>query len=268
MKVHYTNILLYTVNLSILLISCHINIQKNPYINTLHTLNTTKIPTNRLLCECDLYTSIYDNDPEMNMVMQQFDERTSERFHEYDERIEEKRKKCKEQCEKDIQKIILKDKIEKELTEKFATLQTDITTEDIPTCVCEKSVADTVEKTCLKCGGLLGGGVEPTVGFLGTVVVNQLTKATTVSSIAAAKQVCIKAVVDKLINMLHFSDFTRDIWLTLINSKNYNTVSGLAADAKNAKVAVGTTCLRNTSRLKPACDSIFKKSKVWFGPVK
>ncbi|EWC77201.1 surface antigen [Plasmodium falciparum UGT5.1] len=174
--------------------------------------------------------------------------------------FENMKKECNDQYHKEIQQIVLKDKIEKELTEKLAALYRDIFTEDIPTCICKKSLSDKVEKTC--------GGVEPTVGFLGTVVVNQLTKATTVSSIAAAKQVCIKAVVDKLINMLHFSDFTRDIWLTLINSKNYNTVSGLAADAKNAKVAVGTTCLRNTSRLKPACDSIFKKSKVWFGPVK
>ncbi|KNG73991.1 rifin [Plasmodium falciparum IGH-CR14] len=170
MKVHYTNILLlYAVNLSILLITCHINIQKNHYINVLHTSNTTKIPTTRLLCECDLYTSIYDNDPEMKAVMQQFDRQTSQRFEEYNERMQEKRQTCKEQCEKDIQKIILKDKIEKELTEKFATLQTDITTEDIPTCVCEKSVADKVENICLKCGGLLGGGVAPSLGLLGEI---------------------------------------------------------------------------------------------------
>ncbi|KNC35841.1 rifin, partial [Plasmodium falciparum RAJ116] len=170
MKVPYTNILLlYAVNLSILLIICRINIQKNHYINVLHTSNTTKIPTTRLLCECDLYTSIYDNDPEMKAVMQQFDRQTSQRFEEYNERMQEKRQTCKEQCEKDIQKIILKDKIEKELTEKFATLQTDITTEDIPTCVCEKSVADKVENTCLKCGGLLGGGVAPSLGLLGEI---------------------------------------------------------------------------------------------------
>ncbi|KNG73905.1 rifin [Plasmodium falciparum IGH-CR14] len=70
-------------------------------------------------------------------------------------------KACKEQCDKDIQKIILKDKIEKELTENFSSLQTDISTNDIPTCICEKSVADKVEKTCLKCGGILGGGIAP-----------------------------------------------------------------------------------------------------------
>ncbi|ETW39337.1 hypothetical protein PFNF135_06281 [Plasmodium falciparum NF135/5.C10] len=132
---------------------------------TKHEKNTTT----RLLCECDLYTSIYDNDPEMILVMENFNKQTEERFHEYNERMQEKRKICKEQCEKDIQKIILKDKIEKELTEKLEALETNIKTEDIPTCVCEKSVADKVEKTCLKCGGILGVGVTPSLGLLGEI---------------------------------------------------------------------------------------------------
>ncbi|KOB88338.1 rifin [Plasmodium falciparum Dd2] len=147
---------------------------------------------------------------------------------------------------KKSRKFVLKDKIKKELTEKLAELYRDIFIEDIPTCICEKSLSDKVEKTCLKCGGILGGGVEPTVGLLGTVAVNQLTKATTVASIEFATQEGIKA----------------DIWLTLINSKNYNTISGLTTSAKTAKEAVGTTCLRNTPRLNPACDAIFNKSKI------
>lgn len=98
-----------------------------------------------------------------------------------------------------------------------------------------------------------------------------MAKATTVASIEFATQEGIKsgikAVVDNLINMLHFFDVTWDIWLTLINSKNYNTVTGLATSSKTAKEAVGT-CLRNTPLLKAACDAIFNKSKVWFGPIK
>ncbi|ETW39339.1 hypothetical protein PFNF135_06283 [Plasmodium falciparum NF135/5.C10] len=171
---------------------------------------------------------------------------------------ENMKKECKDQCHKEIQKIL-------------AASYRDIFTENIPTCICEKSLSDKVEKTCLKCGGILGGGVEPTVGLLGTVAVNQLTKATTVASIGFATQegikAGIKAVVHNLINVLHFFDVTRDIWLTLINSKNYNTVSGLTTSAKTTK-EVGTTCLRNTPRLKPAYDAIFNKSKVWFGPAK
>ncbi|KNC38181.1 rifin [Plasmodium falciparum RAJ116] len=80
------------------------------------------------------------------------------------------KQKCKEQCEKDIQKIILKDKIEKELAEKFVTLQTDISINDLPTCVCEKSVVDKVEKTCSKCAGVLGGGITPGWGLISGIV--------------------------------------------------------------------------------------------------
>ena len=97
--------------------------------------------------------------------MENFNRQTSERFRQYDEKIQDKRKQCKEKCEKDIQKIILKDKIEKELTENIGALQTDIRTEDIPTCVCEKSVADKTEKVCLNCGKTMGA-VAPAWGFV------------------------------------------------------------------------------------------------------
>ncbi|EWC77216.1 surface antigen [Plasmodium falciparum UGT5.1] len=242
MKVHYTNILLlYAVNLSILLITCRINIQKNHYINVFHISTTTKIPTTRLLCECDLYTSIYDNDPEMKAVMQQFDRQTSQRFEEYNERMQEKRQTCKEQCEKDIQKIILKDKIEKELTEKFATLQTDITTEDIPTCVCEKSVADKVENTCLKCGGLLGGGVAPSLGLLGEIgglLINNWTNTPFFKAfvtfaekkgLAAGAKAGDAAGVDKVIELVNskfgVSTLADNALGSIFNAKNYNDAS-------------------------------------------
>ncbi|ETW50963.1 hypothetical protein PFMALIP_00911 [Plasmodium falciparum MaliPS096_E11] len=140
-----------------------INDQRNHKSPTPHT---PKIPITRLLCECELYApSNYDNDPQMKEVMDNFNRQTSERFREYDERMQHKRKQCKEQCEKDIQKIILKDKIEKELTEKFGALQTDIRTEDIPTCVCEKTVADKTEKVCLNCGKTMGA-VAPAWGLV------------------------------------------------------------------------------------------------------
>ncbi|ETW52011.1 hypothetical protein PFUGPA_05987 [Plasmodium falciparum Palo Alto/Uganda] len=102
--------------------------------------------------------------------MDNFNRQTQQRFHEYDERMVEKRMQCKDQCDKEIQKIILKDKLEKELMNKFATLQTDIQSDAIPTCVCEKSLADKVEKACLRCGGVLGGGVTPAWGLLSGIV--------------------------------------------------------------------------------------------------
>ncbi|ETW35096.1 hypothetical protein PFTANZ_04197 [Plasmodium falciparum Tanzania (2000708)] len=162
MKVHYFNILLFSLPLNIILLSSQVYNQRN-HILTLHKSTTTS----RLLCECELYApSNYDNDPEMKSVMQDFDRQTSQRFEEYNERLLENKQKCKEQCDKEIQKIILKDKLEKELMDKFATLHTDIQSDAIPTCVCEKSIADKVEKGCLKCGSVFGG-IAPSVGLLG-----------------------------------------------------------------------------------------------------
>ncbi|KOB84763.1 hypothetical protein PFDG_00081 [Plasmodium falciparum Dd2] len=159
MKVYYINILLFAVPLNILE-----NTHKKPSISPHH------IQTTRLLSECELFApQNYDNDPEMKRVMQKFHDRTTQRFQEYDESLQEKRQVCKDTCDKEIQKIVLKDKIDKELTEKFATLQTDIQSDSIPTCVCEKSMADKMEKGCLRCAGVLGGGVAPGVGLLGGI---------------------------------------------------------------------------------------------------
>ncbi|SOV78738.1 rifin PIR protein, putative [Plasmodium reichenowi] len=162
MKVHYINILLFSLPLNI---SEHN--QRNHKSTTPHI---PKIPTTRGLCECELYAPAnYDHDPEMKKVMENFNGQTSQRFHEYDNRMVEKRKECKEQCDKEIQKIILKDKLEKELTEKFTTLETKITTHDIPTCVCKKSLADKTEKFCLNCGMNVGGGFTFSSGVLGGI---------------------------------------------------------------------------------------------------
>ncbi|SPJ12406.1 rifin PIR protein,putative [Plasmodium sp. DRC-Itaito] len=158
MKVHYINILLFAHALNTL-----VNNNKKPSI-TQHT------HTNRSLCECELYARAnYDSDPEMKSVMDNFNKQTQQRFQEYDERMKTTRQKCKERCDKEIQKIILKDKLEKELMDKFVTLHTDIQNDAIPTCICEKSIADKVEKGCLRCGGVLGGGVAPSVGLLGGI---------------------------------------------------------------------------------------------------
>ncbi|SOV78739.1 rifin PIR protein, putative [Plasmodium reichenowi] len=156
MKVQYINILLFAVPLNIL-----VNTHKKTHTTPSHT------QTNRSLCECELYSPVnYDNYQEMKVVMENFNKQTQERFHEYDDRMVEKRKRCKDRCDKEIQNIILKDKLEKELMNKFATLQTDIQSDAIPTCVCEKSIVDKVEKTCLKCTQNLGGIVAPSSGVL------------------------------------------------------------------------------------------------------
>ncbi|SOV81633.1 rifin PIR protein, putative [Plasmodium reichenowi] len=164
MNVHCINILLFAVPLNIL------DYNKNkPQTTPRHTQIT------RSLCECELYAPAnYDNDPQMKSVIQQFKDRTTQRLHEYDERMKTTRQKCKDRCDKEIQKIILKDKLEKELMDKFATLETDIQNDAIPTCVCEKSVADKVEKTCLRCTQTFGGIVAPSSGVLAGIAEAEL----------------------------------------------------------------------------------------------
>ncbi|ETW27882.1 hypothetical protein PFFCH_04696 [Plasmodium falciparum FCH/4] len=239
MKVHYINILLFAHPLNILLTSSQVYNQKNPYF-TPHNPNPKSVKTCRSLCECELYApQNYDNDPEMKEVMENFNKQTEQRFHEYDERTIKKRQKCKDQCDKDIQKIILKDKIEKELTEKLAVLHTDITTNDIPTCVCEKSVADKVEKTCLKCGGILGTAL-PELGLIGGTVlyaINQWSITATAAAIKFAQQAGIAAGtkegeiagIAKTIELVNsefgISSIVGKELGSIFNAKNYNDAS-------------------------------------------
>ncbi|ETW50967.1 hypothetical protein PFMALIP_00915 [Plasmodium falciparum MaliPS096_E11] len=203
MKFSYFNILLFSVPLNIL-----IN-DNSKYSTCKHTSNSKTTKPHRSLCECELYSPAnYDNDTEMKRVMQQFEDRTSQRFHEYDERMQSKRMQCKEQCDKEIQKIILKDKLEKQMEQQLTTLETKIYTHDIPTCVCEKSIADKVEKGCLECGGILGAAM-PELGSIGGSLLSALyswkPKALE-AAIAAAKELAIteatnagvKTVVSKL----------------------------------------------------------------------
>ncbi|SOS78234.1 PIR protein, putative [Plasmodium sp. gorilla clade G1] len=165
MQFNYINISLFSLSLNILLLSPEVYNQRN------HNLTQHKpTTTSRLLCECELYApQNYDNDPEMKSVMQDFNRQMSQRFREYGEHMIKNKQKCKEQCDKDIEKIILKDKIEKELKEKLDTLETNINTKDLPICECEKSLTDKVEKGCLGCG-VLGSGIAPNVGLFGEVV--------------------------------------------------------------------------------------------------
>ncbi|SCM18810.1 PIR protein, putative [Plasmodium sp.] len=181
MKIHYINILLFAVPLNILVTLCHANSHNKPSTTPRH------IQTTRLLCECELFApQNYDNDSEMKSVMQQFHDRTTQRFQEYDESLHEKRQVCKDNCDKEIQKIILKDKIEKELTEKFSLLHTDIQSDDIPTCICEKSLADKVEKVCLRCGSIFGAAM-PELGSVGGSLLYALNQWKTGALLTATK---------------------------------------------------------------------------------
>ncbi|KNC35366.1 rifin [Plasmodium falciparum RAJ116] len=152
MKLHYSKLLLFSLPLNIL-----VHDKNKPYI-TPHTSTTTS----RVLSECDTHTSIYDDDTEMKSVKENFDRQTSRRFEEYEKRIIKNRQKCKEQRDKDIQKIIDRDKMEKSLAEK-------------------------IEKGCLRCGCGLGG-VAASVGIFGTVAAKELAKSATTAAIELAKE--------------------------------------------------------------------------------
>ncbi|ETW30927.1 hypothetical protein PFFCH_01644 [Plasmodium falciparum FCH/4] len=208
MKLHYTKILLFSLSLIILVISSSNAHNKNKACITTHTRTTTS----RVLSECDIYTSIYDNDEDMKSVKENFDRQTSQRFEEYEERMNEKRQKCKEQCDKDIEQIILRDKTKKSLEEK-------------------------VEKGCLKCGCGLGG-VAAIVGLLGTAIVNVLTKDATAAAVNLAIEKGIEAGVKTVITNIKkiptFTGLSSINWTEFINESSYSTVSGLIKATKSA----------------------------------
>ncbi|CDO61875.1 rifin [Plasmodium reichenowi] len=137
MKLNYFKILLFFILLNILVTLYHAYNNNEPSITPHHT----PIYKSRQLSECNIQSSNYDNDPQMKKVMNTFNRQTSQRLRKYDERLQEKRQKRKEQRDKNIQKIIEEDKMEKSLAEK-------------------------VEKGCLRCGCALGGGVLPVWGLV------------------------------------------------------------------------------------------------------
>ncbi|SOV84076.1 rifin PIR protein, putative [Plasmodium reichenowi] len=202
MKVHYINILLLALPLNILAHN-----QRNYKISTHHT------HTNRSLCECDIYMPNYDNDPQMKEVMDNFNKQTQERFHEYDDRMIEKRKQCKDKCDKEIQKIILKDKLEKQMAQQLTTLDTHITTENIPTYICEKSMADKVEKGCLRCGSILGSAM-PELGAMGGSALYG-------AVINAATKTGMKAALDGLESVKGLKMLLKDTFEQIVTSKNF-----------------------------------------------
>ncbi|EWC79171.1 surface antigen [Plasmodium falciparum UGT5.1] len=268
MKVHYINILLFALPLNIL--------EHNQRNHKSPTQHTPKIPNTRLLCECELYIANYDNDPQIKSVMDNFNKQTEQRFHEYDNRMQENRQKCKKKCDKVIQKIILKDKIEKELSEKLATLQTHIQSDSIPACVCEKSVADKIEKGCLKCGGVFGG-IAPSVSLLGgigqlglnvwkTAAIKAATKEAIAEATDAATQAGVDAVVSKLKELLITWVGKDALDLSPIVSKSnfkYPTVL-----LERAKELFGEACSNGKGGTTSFCNSyIYYSGENTFHPI-
>ncbi|ETW44309.1 hypothetical protein PFNF135_01341 [Plasmodium falciparum NF135/5.C10] len=245
-----------------------INTHKKPYITPRH------IQTTRLLCECELFApQIYDNDPEMKRVMQQFHDRTTQRFQEYDERLQEKRRICKDTCDKEIQKIILRDKIEKELTEKFSSLHTDIQSDNIPTCICEKSLADKVEKGCLRCGSILGAAM-PEVGSISATALYTLCQWQTKAIAAATKAAMVegaaqgatagiqagKNLVIEVLKSFSVNDVCPEIFKSILKISHYNEVTKFASSI-NIQYRATCTSLKNDFVPPLGC----KKFEIKFG---
>ncbi|SOS79551.1 PIR protein, putative [Plasmodium sp. gorilla clade G1] len=242
MKLHYSKILLFSLSLIILVISSSNAHNKNkPYI-TPHT----PTPTSRVLIECNIYMPNYDNDPYMNSVMENFHKQSEQRFHEYDKRMIKNRQKRKEQCDKDIKEIIEKDKINKSLAEK-------------------------VEKGCLKCGYGLGG-VAASISLLGTVVVNELTNASTAAAVDLAIQKGIESGVKVVINAIKdqaaFAELKSVPWSNFINGSNYNTVHELLKAFGAAIDSTGENCATPyNGRFGQVCNAILTDPDGWLGPI-
>ncbi|SOS78628.1 rifin [Plasmodium sp. gorilla clade G1] len=197
MKIHYTKIILFSLALNILLSSSCAHSKNKPY-TTSHIRNTTS----RVLSECDVHTSIYDNDADMKSVKENFNRQASQRFEEYEKLMIIKRQKCKEQCDKDIQKIIVKDKI-------------------------QKSLAQKVEKGCLMCACGLGGGVAPVWGLVSGLWYASWTHyvATTVNQ--AATKAGIEKAIEGLGNIYTLNEFSYMDWAAQVTPRTYGNVMEL-----------------------------------------
>ncbi|CZT98656.1 rifin [Plasmodium falciparum NF54] len=233
MKMRYSEILFFSLSLNILITSSYAHNKNKIYIKS-HTPTNTS----RVLSECDMQTSNYDNDPDMKSVKENFERQTSQRFEEYEERMQEKRRKCKEQCDKDIQQIIVKDKIKKSLDEK-------------------------VEKVCLKCGCGLGG-VGASIGIFGAIAVSEVTKAATAAAVQNSIETGIATVVSELHDMTQsFLKVGIDI-VGMINKETYRCPQALTTSIYAAKQEV---CVGKIGETELVCNQLGQGgTPIWFGP--
>ncbi|EWC78912.1 surface antigen [Plasmodium falciparum UGT5.1] len=217
MKMHYSEILFFSLSINILITSSYAHNKYKPYI-----IRHTGTTTSRLLSECDLNTPNCDNDPDMKSVKENFDRQTSRRFEEYNERMNKNRQKCKEQCDKDIKKIIVKDKMEKSLAEK-------------------------VEKVCLKCGcGLRGVAVS--VGIIGPAAVKGLENAALLAASQTGIDVGIKAAIDGLGKIVALSEFNLIKWNAMVTPTTYNKPMDLVRIVSKAYYACEESTVAEKTR--------------------
>ncbi|CDO62050.1 rifin [Plasmodium reichenowi] len=223
MKLYYSKILLFVLTLNILLTS-------SSYVYNNNEQQTTHHPTqtNRSLCECNTQSSIYDNDADMKSVKENFDRQTSQRFEEYEERKKDKRQKRKEERDKNIKKIIDKDKMEKSLAEK-------------------------VEKGCLRCGCALGGGVLPVWGLVSGLWYATLSQHISQMAIQKGIKAGIATVVSELEDVANqFANSPFHI-SEMVNAETYRSAQALITYIYEAK---GKVCEGNIVYNAPVCSKV------------
>ncbi|SOV20308.1 rifin PIR protein, putative [Plasmodium sp. gorilla clade G2] len=135
-------LLLLLLSPLLLLLSCR-QFKSNGYMSP-HIITIEKI--SRALCEYDKYTANYDNDPEMKEVIEKYNERIAIRWKEYEELKKENEKKYKEQYDNDIKEIILKDKIQKQLTKQLSALEKFTDMDDLDKGINEKNLGTKEKK--------------------------------------------------------------------------------------------------------------------------
>ncbi|CDO62107.1 rifin [Plasmodium reichenowi] len=224
MKLHYTQILLFFLPLTILLTSTsYVHNKNKPYLTPQHT----PIYTSRVLSECKIQSSSYDNDEEMKSVKEKFDRQTSQRFEEYDERMKDKRQKRKEQRDKNIQNIIDKDKM-------------------------EKSLATKIEKYCLRCGCGLGG-VAASVGLFGglgtygwkSAAIATATNAAMAEATAKGAEAGVKTLINKLKEAFPIPNLFDPSFEKAITTETYCNealISGAVKQKYELLCAKGSSC--------------------------
>ncbi|KOB85070.1 hypothetical protein PFDG_00459, partial [Plasmodium falciparum Dd2] len=134
--------------------------------------------------------------------------------------------------------------------EKFATLQTDIHSDAIPTCICEKSIADKVEKGCLRCGSILGAAM-PELGSVGGSLLYALNQWKTYALLETTKYALAKGaaqgaiagiqagkgVAIKSLRELGVEQFWPGMSKYILNMRHYSEVADLTDVIYPKKVA-------------------------------
>ncbi|EWC87281.1 hypothetical protein PFNF54_04058 [Plasmodium falciparum NF54] len=137
------------------------------------------------------------------------------------------------------------------MEQQLTTLETKIDTNDIPTCVCEKSMTDKVEKGCLRCGRNLGVAV-PGLGVLGAYGAHSIVKVAMATAekvgiqlgIDAGNAAGIKAVIEALnssLNIDNLGGITLDTVLKGNNFKNIDFLVYILTDKYNTTCTVSNT---------------------------